>query len=292
MYRQSLPGFDLIPVAIILKFVWKEILRDDIMTRSNSMAFSFFLSIFPSMLVVLTLIPYLPVEDLLLALERSYVDILPAKMATYIDNMIKEVSSTPQRGILGLSFLLAIYFASSGVGTMLKGFHKSFEMTYKKTNLLERQWKALKLTFILGLLLMGSTLAILIGKPLLVKILNTLHLSKAMVVYYPFIRWISTFILYYACIAIIYRVGPAFKNKLKWFTPGATLATILSVISSLTFAIYVDNFERYNEIYGSIGALILILLWLQINSFIILIGYELNASIAINRDLLAKVEEN
>ena len=292
MYRQSLPGFDLIPVAIILKFVWKEILRDDIMTRSNSMAFSFFLSIFPSMLVVLTLIPYLPVEDLLLALERSYVDILPAKMATYIDNMIKEVSSTPQRGILGLSFLLAIYFASSGVGTMLKGFHKSFEMTYKKTNLLERQWKALKLTFILGLLLMGSTLAILIGKPLLVKILNTLHLSKAMVVYYPYIRWISTFILYYACIAIIYRVGPAFKNKLKWFTPGATLATILSVISSLTFAIYVDNFERYNEIYGSIGALILILLWLQINSFIILIGYELNASIAINRDLLAKVEEN
>jgi membrane protein len=186
------------------------------------------------MLVVLTLIPYLPVDDLLIALERSYVDILPAKMATYIDNMIKEVASTPQRGILGLSFLLAIYFASSGVGTMLKGFHKSFEMTYKKTNLLERQWKALKLTFILGLLLMGSTLAILVGKPLLVKILTTLHLSKAMVAYYPYIRWISTFILYYACIAIIYRVGPAFKNKLKWFTPGATLATILSVISSLT----------------------------------------------------------
>ena len=292
MYRQSLPGFDLIPIAIILKFVWKEILRDDIMTRSNSMAFSFFLSIFPSMLVVLTLIPFLPVEDLLLALERSYVDILPSKMALYIDNLINEVASTPQTGILGLSFFLAIYFASSGVGTMLKGFHKSYEMTYKKTNLLERQWKALKLTFILGLLLMGSTLAILIGKPLLLKILNTLHLSKAMVGYYNYIRWISTFILYYACIAIIYRVGPAFKNKLKWFTPGATLATILSVISSLVFALYVDNFERYNEIYGSIGALILILLWLQINSFIILIGYELNASIAINRDLLAQVEEN
>jgi len=292
MYRQSLPGFDLIPIAIILKFVWKEILRDDIMTRSNSMAFSFFLSIFPSMLVVLSLIPFLPVDDLLAALERSYVDILPAKMALYIDTIINEVANTNQSGILGFSLILALYFASSGVGTMLKGFHKSYEMTYKKTNLLERQWKALKLTLILGLLLLGSTLAIIIGKPLLIKILNTLHLSKAMVGYYNYIRWISTFILYYACIAIIYRVGPTFKNKLKWFTPGATLATILSVISSLTFAIYVDNFERYNEIYGSIGALILILLWLQINSFIILIGYELNASIAINRDLLAKVEEN
>ena len=292
MYRQSMPGFKLIPIAIIFKFVWKEILRDDIITRSNSMAFSFFLSIFPSMLVVLTLIPYLPVDNLLLALEHSYVDLLPAKMAAYIDNIINEVASTSQRGLLSLSLLLAIYFASSGVGTMLKGFHKSYEMTYKKTNLLERQWKALKLTLILGLLLMGSVLAIIVGKPLLIKILNTLHLSKVIVGFYNYIRWIGVFILYYACIAIIYRVGPAFKNKLRWFTPGATLATILSVISSIGFAVYVDNFERYNQIYGSIGALILILVWLQINSFIILIGYELNASIAINRDLLAHVEEN
>jgi membrane protein len=90
------------------------------------------------------------------------------------------------------------------------------------------------------------------------------------------------------CISIIYRVGPAFKNKLKWFTPGATLATVLSVISSFGFAIYVDNFEHYNEIYGSIGALILI----ADQQFIILIRYELNASIAINRDLLAQIEEN
>jgi membrane protein len=292
LHRQSMPGFNLIPIAIILKFVWKEILRDDIMTRSNSMAFSFFLSIFPSILVVLTLVPYLPVDNLVTALEHSYVDLLPSKMATYMDSIINGIKTKSQRGLLSLSLLLAIYFASSGVGTMIKGFHKSYEMTYKKTNLLERQWKALKLTVLLGLLLLGSLLAIIIGKPLLIKILNTLHLNKTMVGYYSYIRWLGVFIFYYMCISIIYRVGPAFKNKLKWFTPGATLATILSVITSFGFAIYVDNFARYNEIYGSIGALILILLWLQINSFIILIGYELNASIAINRDLLAQVEEN
>jgi len=292
LHRQSMPGFKMIPIAIILKFVWKEILRDDIMTRSNSMAFSFFLSIFPSMLVLLTLVPYLPVDDLVASLEHSYVDLLPSNMSAYIDNIINGIKTTSQRGILSLSLLLAIYFASSGVGTMLKGFHKSFEMTYKKTNLIQRQWKALKLTVLLGMLLLGSLLAIIIGKPLLLKILGTLHLNKAIAGYYSYIRWLGVFILYYACISIIYRVGPAFRNKLKWFTPGATLATILSVISSVGFAIYVDNFSRYNEIYGSIGALILVLLWLQINSFIILIGYELNASIAINRDLLAQVEEN
>ena len=97
---------------------------------------------------------------------------------------------------------------------------------------------------------------------------------------------------YYFCIAIIYRIGPAYKNKEKLFSPGAFLATILSLLSSLGFALYVENFSNYNEIYGSIGALMLILLWLQINSFIILLGYELNASIAINRDLLAFKEEH
>jgi len=202
------------------------------------------------------------------------------------------MTQTSREGLLSFSIILALVFASSGVLSMIRGFHKSYEMTYKKINFFERQWRALKLTLILGLLLFGSTLAILIGKPMLIFILGKLHLSKAVVGAYPYIRWIVTFILYYACIAIIYRVGPAFKNKLKWFTPGATLATVLSVISSIGFAVYVDNFERYNQIYGSIGALILILLWLQINSFIILIGYELNASIAINRDLLAHVEEN
>jgi len=292
MYRQSLPGFNHIPIAIILKFVWKEILRDDIITRSNSMAFSFFLSIFPGILVLLTLVPYLPVDNLVIALQHSYVDLLPSKMSAYIDSIINEMTKTSQRGLLSLSLLLAIFFASSGVSTMIKGFLKSYEMTYKKTNLWQRQLKALNLTIVLGMLLLGSLLAIIIGKPLLARILNSLDLNKAMVGYYSYIRWFGVFILYYVCISIIYRVGPAFKNKLKWFTPGATLATVLSVISSAGFAIYVDNFARYNEIYGSIGALILILLWLQINSFIILIGYELNASIAINRDLLAQVEEN
>lgn len=292
LHRQSMPGFNLIPIAIILKFVWKEILRDDIITRSNSMAFSFFLSIFPSMLVLLTLVPYLPVDNLIAVVEHSYVDLLPVKMATYIDSIIHDISTTSQSGLLILNLILAIFFASSGVGTMIKGFHKSYEMTYKKTNLLERQWKALKLTILLGFLLLGSILAIIISKPLLLKILTTLHLSKALAGSYGYLRWIFVFILYFVCISTIYRVGPAFKNKLKWFTPGAILSTILSVISSFGFAIYVDNFEHYNEIYGSIGALILILLWLQINSFIILIGYELNASIAINRDLLAQIEEN
>ena len=291
LYRQSLPGFSAIPIAIILKFVWKEIWTDDIITRSNSMAFSFFLSIFPGLLVMLTLLPYFPIENFVDTFQQSYIGLLPYKMSSYIDNIIEEITTPGKGGLLSVSLLLAIYFASSGVNTMLKGFHKSYEMTYKKVSIWQRQLKALYLTGILGMLMIGSLLAAVIGKPFLLKVLKNVGLDQTILLFYSYFRWLVVFVLYYFCIAIIYRFGPAFKNKLKLFTPGATLATVLSVISSIGFAVYVDNFAQYNEIYGSIGALILILLWLQINSFIILIGYELNASIAINRDLLAQKEE-
>lgn len=290
LYRQTLPGFNGIPIAIILKYVWKEILRDDIVTRSNSMAFSFFLSIFPGMLVILSLLPYFPMENMIAAFQKSYVELLPEEMARYIDSIIVEMTQTGREGLLSLSLILAMFFASNGVGSMIKGFHKSYEMTYKKQNILQRQLKALNITILLGLLLLGSLVAIVLGKPILMKGLSYAGLDSQEYRGYNYLRWVLVFIFYYLCISIIYRLGPSFRTKLRLLTPGATLATILSVISSFGFAIYVENFAHYNEIYGSIGALILILVWLQINSFIILLGYELNASIAINRDLLAQEE--
>lgn len=223
-------------------------------------------------------------------LQRSYVDLLPKEMATYIDVIIVEMTQTTREGLLSLSLLLAIYFASNGVGTMLKGFHKSYEMTYKTENIFQRQWRALKLTLLLGILFIGSLVAIVLGRPIVLRLFGSTLLESPEFTIYNYLRWFAVFVFYYVSISIIYRLGPAFHNKLRLLTPGATLATILSVISSFGFAVYVDNFARYNQIYGSIGALILILLWLQINSFIILIGYELNASIAINRDLLAQEE--
>lgn len=290
LYRQSLPGFNSIPIAVILKYVWKEILRDDIMVRSNSMAYSFFLSIFPGLLVILSLLPYLPIDNMVAAFQRNYIDLLPSEMAAYINNIIFEMTETGKEGLLSLSLLLAIFFASNGVSSMLKGFHKSYETTYKKENFLQREWRAIYLTILLGIFMVGSLVVLIVGKPILQNILSTSEQQNANLVIYNYFRWMLSFIFYYLGISIIYRLGPAFKTKLRYFTPGATLATILSIISSALFSLYVTNIFAYNEIYGSIGALILILVWLQLNSFIILLGYELNASIAINRDLLAQEE--
>jgi membrane protein len=92
-------------------------------------------------------------------------------------------------------------------------------------------------------------------------------------------------VLFYSGISLLYRYGPALKHRMRFFTPGATLATILSLATSLAFSYYVNQFGTYNRFYGSLGAIIVLMLWLQINAMIILIGYELNASIIVNRAL-------
>ncbi len=287
LHRTTFPGFKGIPIAVILKYLWKEILRDDIVTRANSMAYSFFLSIFPALLVFLALLPYLPIGNMVTAMRRAYVEILPDEISDYIDAIIIEMTQTSRKGLLSISIILSLIFASNGVLSMIKGFHKSYEMTYKKQNTFQQRWRALKLTMLLGVMFLGSLATIILGRPALMKALTFAGVDADNYNFYNFIRWSSVFIFYYICIAMIYTIGPAYKNKEKLFSPGAMLATVLSLISSLGFAVYVENFSSYNEVYGSIGALILILLWLQINSFIILLGYELNASIAINRDLLS-----
>ncbi len=291
LHRQTLPGFKGIPIAIILKYLWKEIFRDDIVTRANSMAYSFFLSIFPGLLVLLALLPYFPIGNMVTTFRRGYVNFLPKEMADYIDNIIIEMTQTSREGLLSLSIILALVFASNGVLSMVKGFHKSYEMTYKKQNTFQQRWRAFLLTMLLGVLFIGSIASIILGRPALLKLLTLAGVNPENYHFFNFIRWFGVFILYYISITIIYRIGPAYRNKERLFSPGATLATILSMFSTFGFAIYVENFSNYNQVYGSIGALILILLWLQINSFIILLGYELNASIAINRDLLAHEEK-
>ncbi len=100
------------------------------------------------------------------------------------------------------------------------------------------------------------------------------------------VRWVAILVLFYAGISATYRFGPAMKERIKFFSPGATLATGLSIVSSILFSYYVSTFGRFNELYGSLGAIIVLMLWMQINSLVILIGYELNASIKINKDLV------
>lgn len=281
-----LPGFNDIPIYDIISFLINELKADDLTTRANSVAFNFFLSIFPLIIFVLPLLARLPFTDnFLMDLQHSLEGVMPDTASQYIFNMINEIRRESQVGIQSVSFLLSIFFASSGMLTLMYGFDKSYELSFKSRNYFKKRWIALLLTTLVSVLFILSVVFIILGEQIVGNLLDRLNLTTYQSVSIFIIRYSILLISFYSIITVIYRYGTSLFRPLRLINPGALLATVISILSSVVFSYFINNFGRYNEIYGSIGALVVILIWLQINAFILLAGFELNASIAVNRDL-------
>lgn len=308
--KNSLPGLGGIPLYDILVFINLEIKRDRLITRANSIAYSFFLSLFPSLLALFTLIPYI----LPFFFNEHLLNLLPGDVPVIYDvnhaidynqtiinhlsrilpdfsqkeealNYIYVWATQPRADLLSISFILAIFFASNGMLTLMRGFEKSYKSTYRNRNVLQKRIIAIYLTFLLGLIILGSLILILFSTPVLQSIFNFVGLERFGNSSINFLGMLLFVALLYALISMIYRQGASMHKKFSFFSAGATLATTLSLISTTVFSFYVNKFDTYNELYDSIGTIIIIMLWIQINAFSLLVGYELNASIAVNRDI-------
>lgn len=282
----ALPGFQDVPIYYVIRFIIQEVIKDNITTRANSVAFNFFLALFPFLIFLLPLLAQMPWAEVYLDLLRtSAKGVLPQNAEEYIFGMINSIQTEGQFGWLTLGFFLSLFFSSNGMLGLMSGFDKSYEVTFKSRGFLKTRWVALLLTMLLCFLLIVSILFIIIGNRFISWIISYFELDETISLPFTMVKWMAVLILFYSVITSIYRYGPSMYKKVKIFSPGATLATFLSILTSMAFSAFINNFGRYNEIYGSIGALIVILLWLQLNSFILLTGFELNASIAVNRDL-------
>ncbi len=281
-----LPGFDGVPIYSSVVFVYDEAMKDDILTRAKAMSFSFFLALFPGIIFLLTLFPYFPFTAQYVDTWKSSMSgFLPIQAEEYIFGLMDSLGKKTRVGSQILSLVLMLYFTSNGVSSMLVGFSKSYKLTYRTRNYFEHKFRALQITFLLFLLLFFSTGLVIVGNLWLETIFDNLNLSGFYRISIEFLRWIIVTSIIYSIISMLYRYGPAMKKKIRFMSPGAGIATFLGVSSSLGFSYYVNNFSSYNEIYGSIGAIIITMIWIQINSLALIIGYELNASIAVNRDL-------
>jgi membrane protein len=285
-----LPGFDGVPLYHALLFVYNEAMKDDIMMRAKGMAFSFFLAIFPGIIFLLTLIPYLPFTEYYVEIwKSSLTGLLPTQAEAYIFGMMDSLGKTTRVSSQILSLILMLYFTSNGVSSMLVSFSKSYKSTYKSRNYFQHKLRALEITFLLFLLMILSTGLVILGNIWLEILFNKLDLSSFYRITIDILRWIIVIVLFYSIFSMLYRFGPAMKKKIKFFSPGAGVATFLAIVTSIGFSYYVNNFSSYNEIYGSLGAIIITMIWIQINSMALIVGYELNASIAVNRDMRFKV---
>ncbi len=288
----SLPGFYGVPIFNVLVFLFLELRNVDMMLRANAVAFSIILSTFPALIVLITLIPYMPVGDIDLVLINTLDEFLPSASMNAVMDIVHDLVNNPRGSLLSIGIFMTLFFASSGMLDLMRGFEKAgHKKTFKKRSYLMERWLAIKMIFLVVVLLLVSTVFIVAGNQIIMLLFTFLDLDQLTKTGLSTLRWVLSFVILYTVISILFRYGPPLKKKFPFVSPGALVSSVLCVMASVLFSLYVDNFGRYNEIYGSLGAFIVIMIWLQANSFIILVGFELNASIAINRDLLAEQTE-
>lgn len=281
----SLPGLNRIPIYNLFRFIETELSEDAIMTRANSMAFSFFLAIFPGLIVLISLLPYFPISlDFFGTLQSSIKEIIPGSAGDMIFKTVKDIATIPREGVLSFGFFLSIWFASNGMMSMMRGLEKEYPSTFKQRSDIKRRVISIQLTFLVALVLVTSMVLVILGNTILGFVVQYIHIDALTEFAFSALRWLVVLLLFYTTFSTIYRFGSSTLRPIAFFNPGAMLATTLSIMISWGFSFYVDNFGSYNKLYGSIGTLIVLMIWIQLNCLILLIGFELNAGIAVLRD--------
>ncbi|WP_234733058.1 YihY/virulence factor BrkB family protein [Tellurirhabdus bombi] len=254
-------------------------LDNDTNERSTSVAYSLILAVFPFIIFLFTLIPYIPIDNLEDQVMEFMRQVLPATTYDTVKHTVLDIISRPRQGVLSFGFILAGYAATSGMVSLMAAFNSSHTSKesrgFFKTRLIA---VGLTLTLVISLFL---AIAILVVGGVISDYLRQFRIFDNPV-FYTLIdlgRYVVVFIVFVLAIAILYRFGPDANMKWKLITPGSILASVLIVITTLGFSYYVSNFSSYNKLYGSIGTLIVLMVWINLVCLLLILGFEMNVSL-------------
>lgn len=274
-----LPGFDRVPLYDVGVFFFQQVNKVGLTERASAVSYNFIMAIPPTCLFLFTLIPQLPFlrqQSIRWQLKSLIREMIPAP--EYNAGIIEFVDSfweNSRIGLLSFGFILLIFFASNGMMGLMRSFSKNYAGFQRRTGL-QTRWAAIKLT----LLMMGLIFACLVLLSLQGIVLSWLGINSDFVrTVIRTLRWFFLIALIFYAFGFIYKYAPAIKKRWRLASPGAILATFLSILSTVGFSIFVSMFGKYNALYGSIGTIIVLMIVIYINSLVLLIGYELNVSI-------------
>lgn len=274
-----IPGFDGLPLFDVAVFFVKGMMKGAITTRASSLAFKFFLALFPAIIFFFTLIPYIPIEGFQDILMNMLSQIIPDKTYEVTRTTIEDIIKNQHSSFLSIGFIMALYFSTNGVNSIIEAFNQTYHAIETRSAVKQRIISIL-LVFIITIMVI-TAISISIFEATALKYILHKGILKSHLIY-NLIRlgnWIIMLALCFFTISLLYFMAPAKKVRFRFISAGSTLATVLIVASSLGFNYYINNFSKYNALYGSIGTLIIILMWLYLIFVILLIGFELNVSI-------------
>lgn len=277
--RFTVPSLHGVPVVDVVRYFFRGIVNGAITTRASAVAFSFFLATVPLLIFIFTLIPYLPLENFQFYLLQLAKGIMPTYAYQTVEATLVEVVTTKSSGLLSFGFLAAIFFSHNGVSALIDAFNATYH-TIETRNFIEQHLIALLLTLLLPLIILLGIVLLFFGEYLLNILGNwgVLHSSSILFIA-MIIKWLLAVLVFFFGISLVYYLAPSRKDKFRFFSPGAILATALIILTSFAFSYYVNRFGQYNKFYGSLGGLIAFQLWLYFNAFGLILGFDLNASI-------------
>lgn len=261
--------------------------EDEIFGRANSVAYNFVLAIFPTIIFLFTLIPYITVwipnitNESILEFIGQFA---PPSMYDAMSSTVLDIVNNQRGGLLTFGFVFALYLATNGMAALMNAFNACYR-TVDRRSFFRTRLTAAGLTIMLSVVLFLAVILLVVGQIVInyftthVEELAKLNLDSLSIYFILMLRFLVIFIVFFIAISCIYYFGPAVHYNWSFFSIGSLLATLACLGISYGFSFYVSNFSSYNKVYGSIGTLLALMIWIQLMTMVLLFGYEVNASL-------------
>ena len=276
----KLPGFDGAPLELVARLIAKGLFgRGVLVTRASSIAFNLMMAFLPATIFLFTLIPFIPIPNFQTELIDLFESMIPENAYKYVETTIVDVITNKSGTLLVIMFFATVTFSTNGIHALIHAFNVSVHDFESRSWIQQRKIAVFLLVFVL--IMFSSASALIILSRSVVGTLVDKGLLELNLVFYVImvLKWILIITMLFFAISTLYYLVPAHKKDFRYISPGSIVATMLFIITSLAFSTYVNNFGQYNKLYGSIGTLIVILIWFYLNSIALLVGFELNVSI-------------
>ncbi len=272
-----LPGFEGLSVYDLIEIYTIGIVKGTFSARASSISWSFFMSLFPFLLFLLNLIPVIPIAGFQEEFFEFIATALPDQSRLFFEEIYNDIASHPSGGLLSTVFVLSIFLMTNGINAVFSGFEYSYHVTLNRSFV--RQYiVALGVSIIVALLLVITVVVILYFSYLLTE-LEGFGVVDNTIFWLQLGKYGLFLLMIFLIVAILFYFGTAEGRMHRFFSPGAFMTTILVIVTTYLFGIYIDNFSNYNKLYGSIGAMLILMLYIWLNANLLLLGFELNASL-------------
>lgn len=265
-----------VPYGRFFRDLWQEIQDDHLTNGAGSLAFFLMLAIFPAAIFLLSLLPFLPIRDL----DRAIMDLLrqamPAQAASAFTSTVQSVVSERRGGLLSFGFLATLWAASSGMSAVIDQLNVTYDVKDSRS-FFKRRGVALLLVILFGALVATAFGLVVFGGVLQDAVAGAIGWSPALLTFFAAFRWAVILAMLLFGFALIYYLGPDVEQRFRFVSPGSVIGAALLVAAALGFRFYVDRFGSYEATYGSLGAAIILLLWLYVTGLSLLLGSEINA---------------